>query len=147
MSDRTQSIRRQTPDGRRNEASTIAADLKRAAIFEVFVRILETISKSPNELTVSEAGIYAVVFLNDMKGIETHSKIIPEFLDLSPASISRKLNKLVSKGLVARSLRERVYYYSIPDDMKSRCYLGDVSEGPVNELFGIMASAVRGVAS
>lgn len=89
--------------------------LKEVLIGELLLKLFEYVDKHPIELTLVEAALYSLVLSNQSRGIKTHAKVVPEYMHLSPATISRRLNALTNRGYLSRELVGGVYYYSTPE--------------------------------
>jgi predicted transcriptional regulator len=97
-------------------------ELKRRVLFELYLKILETIDQMPSEMSPDDVAVYAFVYVNQMQGKKTHAKLFPDYIGLSQATLSRKLNDLVNRGILERKLMDRVYYYGIPQAARTTFY-------------------------
>lgn len=94
--------------------------LKRQLAADLFMTFLEIMDTRPEGMSLDDMALYAFVMSNQAKGRETHVKLIPEALRLSPASVSRKMNKLVAAGYLQRRIEGRVHYYTIPKETENK---------------------------
>lgn len=109
--------------------------LKRKLAGELLLTFLEVLSKHPGELTLDEIAIFSVIYNNQLAKKQTHSKMFPDSLGLSAASINRKLSKLLSEGYIIRELKDRVYYYSVPEAVMNQYYSYDDGKPLVDDLY------------
>lgn len=118
-------------------------ELKRKLVMSIYLKFIEAGKIAfKNDLSPGELAIFSVVYLNEDKGTETHAKLIPDYLGFSPATISRKLNGMVDRGYLKRTLRQGVYYYTIDENSLENCCAAERETQVICDLFDDLISAV-----
>ena len=117
------------------EPKTERIRLKERLLGELYLNFIEHIHAQPADISLIDAALYALVIANQERGVETHAQMVPEYFRQSPATVSRKLNKLTKRGYLKRTLRNRVYYYSIPEENDDEYLVDETGKPIVNELF------------
>lgn len=125
------------------EPKTERIRLKERLLGELYLNFIEHIHAQPADISLIDAALYALVSANQERGVETHAQIVPDYFRQSPATVSRKLNKLTKRGYLKRTLRNRVYYYSIPEENDDEFYVDETGNPIVNELFGKIIKTIN----
>lgn len=120
---------------------------KRRLVLDFYLKFIEASQLAfNNDLSPGEVALFSVISLNQDEGIETYAKLIPDYLGFSPATMSRKLNGLVNRGYLNKTLKSGVYYYTINERYRTRYSVCDCGVPITSNLFESMIDAVSEVA-